>query len=65
MKSGQTPKNPEQLEEIPVPFPEAYRTNLIYDNESRSNRIPVFASGRLGASGISHNLVHGRNLLFR
>ncbi|KAH3826424.1 hypothetical protein DPMN_128329 [Dreissena polymorpha] len=25
-KAGQTPKNPEQLEDILIPFPEAYRT---------------------------------------
>ena len=43
-KAGMTPKNPERLAEIPVPFPEDFRTNLIYDNESASNRILVFAS---------------------
>ncbi|KAH3892668.1 hypothetical protein DPMN_016791 [Dreissena polymorpha] len=43
-KAGQTPKNPEKLEDIPIPFPEAYRTKLIYDNESTRSRMLVFAS---------------------
>ncbi|XP_052253829.1 uncharacterized protein LOC127860080 isoform X2 [Dreissena polymorpha] len=43
-KAGQTPKNPEQLEDIPIPFPEAYWTKLIYDNESTPSRMLVFAS---------------------
>ncbi|KAH3779345.1 hypothetical protein DPMN_157147 [Dreissena polymorpha] len=65
-KSGQTPKNPEKLDDIPIPFPEAYRTNLMYDKKSTRSRILVFfLRGRIGPSGVGDNVVHGRNFLHR
>ena len=39
-----TPKNPATIADIPNPFPEEYRSNLIYDNEKTNGRIIMFAS---------------------
>ena len=41
---GNTPKNPATMADIPNPFPEEYRSNLIYDNEKANGRIIMFAS---------------------
>ena len=43
-KRGKLPKNPSTIGEIPVPFPEDFSANIIYDNESPTNRIVIFAS---------------------
>ena len=43
IKKGSTPKNPSCIEEIPVPLPEDYAEEVIYDNE-RSDRLIIFAT---------------------
>ena len=43
VKKGSTPKNPSCIEEIPVPLPEDYAKDVIYDNE-RADRLIIFAT---------------------
>ncbi|XP_052814261.1 uncharacterized protein LOC128241379 [Mya arenaria] len=43
-RAGDAPNNPEKLDAIPSPLPESYTRQLVYDNDSGSDRVLVFAS---------------------
>ena len=43
IQKGSTSKNPSCMEEIPVPLPEDFAKEVIYDNE-RSDRLIIFAT---------------------